>query len=320
MTPPLNEFEIIKRFFTRPVKDKSHFPLENGDDTALISAPAGYDLATSIDTIASGRHFPENSDPGDIGYKSLAVSLSDLAAMGAQPAAVLLALTIPAADEAWLEKFSNYFFALADQFNVELLGGNMTKGPLSVTTTVYGWVPEGKALRRSGANTGDDIYVTGNLGGAGLALKQLHASGNIESPELQQRFFRPYPRIHAGIALRDIATAAIDISDGLAADLGKLLDASRAGGEIRPDWLPLPPIIRQQCTPQEALALALYAGEDYELCFTAPPSTQRLIEEIFQSLDCSAQRLGTVTAELGLKLKTKDGILTAIPKLGFQHF
>lgn len=316
----LHEFDIIDKFFTRAVKNPHRFPLGVGDDAALIAAPPGHELATSIDTLLAGRHFPADSGPYDIGYKSLAISLSDLAAMGAEPAAVLLALTLPEANEKWLTEFANGFFHLAEQFQVELIGGNLTRGPLSISTVVYGWAPAGKALRRSGAKSGDNIYVTGNLGDAGLALQQLQQQHNLLIPELHQRFFRPHPRIQAGLALRGIATAVIDISDGLAADLNKLLTASHCGGVIYTEQLPLSAIMRNHCPHEAATRLALTAGDDYELCFTAPAHTHSEIQKIFSTLDCAVHCLGTATLETGLKILNAHGNPVEVKIQGYQHF
>lgn len=316
----LHEFDIIEQYFTKGVKNASRFPLGIGDDAALISVPAGYELATSIDTLVADTHFPSNSDPYDIGYKSLAVSLSDLAAMAAEPVAVLLALTLPQANDKWLTEFASGFFSLAEQYQVELIGGNITRGPLSISTVTYGWAPAGKALRRSGAKINDDIYVTGTLGDAGLALLQLQQKQDPLTPEIHQRFFRPHPRVCAGLALRDIATAAIDISDGLAADLSKLLTASHQGGSIRTEQLPLSDLLRNQCSPEQAIQLALTAGEDYELCFTAPTHAKSRIQKIFAELDCGAHYLGTVTPTPGLNIIGPDGKLVTLTTQGYQHF
>ncbi len=314
----LNEFEIIQQFFNLRVKNVNRFPLGIGDDAALISPPEGQELVTSIDTLVAGTHFLPHSDPNDLGYKSLAVSLSDLAAMGAEPSAVLLALTLPDIDESWLTNFTNGFFNLAEQYQVELLGGNLTRGPLSISTVIFGWTPAGQALRRSGAKPGDDIYVTGSLGEAGLALQRL-LSGHALSPELHQRFFRPRPRVQTGMMLREIATAAIDISDGLAADLSKLLAASGVGGDIQTERLPISPAMRRQCTNEQALQWALTAGEDYELCFTASHSARPVIERMSTSI-CGVHRLGSVNQEPGLKIWGVNGKLLRTPTLGFQHF
>jgi thiamine-monophosphate kinase len=319
MAADLSEFDIIDRFFNRPVHNPSRFPLGIGDDAALIAVPAGYELATSIDTLTAGTHFPLDSQAGDIGHKSLAVSLSDLAAMGAEPAAVLLALTLPQADVDWLAAFTAGFFALAKPHQVELIGGNLTRGPLSISTVTYGWAPAGQALRRSGAQPGDDIYVTGDLGGAGLALQCLQEHQPLTAA-LHQRFFRPEPRVQAGLALRGLATAAIDISDGLAADLGKLLTASGAGGEVDIEELPLAPDLRRLVTGKPAIMLALTAGEDYELCFTAPVSARSDLLRRFSALDCALHRIGVVTASPGLKFVAADGKLVEILKPGYQHF
>ena len=312
----LNEFEIIRRFFTRPVKNVSRFPLGIGDDAALISPPQGQELVTSIDTLVAGAHFLPHSDPNDLGYKSLAVSLSDLAAMGAEPSAVLLALTLPDIDESWLTNFTNGFFSLAEQYQVELLGGNLTRGPLSISTVIFGWTPAGKALRRSGAKPGDDIYVTGCLGEAGLALQRV-LSGHALTPELHQRFFRPQPRVQAGLALREIATAAIDISDGLAADLDKLLAASGVGGNIQTQCLPISP----SCVSNARMNRRCNGRSQPEKITNfvlPPPSARPVIERISTSI-CRVHRLGTVTQEPGLKIWGADGKLVR-PNPGFQHF
>lgn len=315
----MHEFEIIEQFFTRPIKNKARFPLEIGDDCALISPPEGYTIATSIDTIAVNVHFPDNSEAYDIGYKSLAVSLSDLAAMGADPSAVLLALTIPESNEKWLAGFRDGFFSLADQYQVELIGGNITRGHLSISTVTYGWVPNGQALRRSGAQIGDDIYVTGTLGNAGLALQKISQQERL-SPELHQHFFRPQPRLMAGLALRGVATAAIDISDGLAADLGKLLQASNAGAHLFAPKLPLSNDLQEQCSCAHAINLALTAGEDYELCFTAPQSARSLLSSLFIQIDCGITCIGQVEKDPGLRVFNNEGHLINISNPGYQHF
>lgn len=316
----LHEFDIIEKFFMRPVKNRARFPLSIGDDAALISVPEGYELVTSIDTLVSGTHFPEGSAPYDIGYKSLAVSLSDLAAMGAEPAAVLLALTFPEVDQAWLTEFSAGFFHLAEQYSVELIGGNLTRGSLSVSTVVNGWIPSGKALRRSGAQVGDDIYVTGTLGDAGFALRQLQEKHSVLPPELHERFFRPCPRVQAGLALRGKATAAIDISDGLAADLAKMLVASGVGADLHIERLPLSERLQHQCPHELAILLALTAGEDYELCFTAPAQSRQAIQALLAPLSCGVHRLGVVSAQLGLRVLDSERKLLDLMTLGYQHF
>jgi thiamine-monophosphate kinase len=315
----LHEFDIITRFFTRKLQNPQRFPLGIGDDAALISPPPGYDLATSIDTLVEGTHFFPQSQADDIGYKSLAVSLSDLAAMAAQPAAVLLALTLPSADESWLNQFSQGFFHLAEQYQVALIGGNITHGPLAISTVTFGWTPHHQALQRNGAKPGDAIYVTGHLGDAGLALKLLQQQISLPG-ELHQRFFRPHPRLYAGLALSKIATAAIDISDGLAADLSKLLTASHTGGDIYTSRLPLSAVLRERCSAHEAIQLALTAGEDYELCFTAPADSSTEINQIFANLDCTVHYLGDVCATPGLNIWDAEGQLVKLVRPGYQHF
>lgn len=315
----MHEFDIIEKFFNRHRKNHSAISLGIGDDAALIIPPAGQELATSVDCLNAGIHFPDPSAPQDLGYKSLAVSLSDLAAMGAQPAAVLLSLTLPENNPAWLESFSQGFFELADQHQVELIGGNISRGPLSITTVTYGWVPAGKALKRSGAQVDDDIYVSGQLGGAAFALQKLLRHQNI-SPELHQRFYRPQPRIKAGLALRDIATAAIDLSDGLGSDLEKLLNCNSHGGKIYLEHLPLFPALNSECSQDQALELALNGGEDYELCFSAPQIQRRQIGLIAAELDCRLSRIGCVTSTKGLDLIGFNHQPAHFKIQGFQHF
>lgn len=314
MNEPLNqgslsEFDIINRFFNRPVRNHNRFPLGIGDDAALIAVPPNHQLATSVDTLVADTHFDSHCQASDLGYKSLAVSLSDMAAMGAEPAAVLLALTLPMADEHWLQDFSQGFFELANQFEVELIGGNLTRGPLSISTVTYGWVPHGTALRRSGARPGNEIYITGHLGEAGLA---------VQKPELG--FYRPLPRIEAGLILRNLATAAIDISDGLAADLSKLLAASQVGGVIFTKNLPLSSNLCQHYPQHKAIELALSAGEDYELCFTIPSSARIAVQRAFEQINCPLHFLGTVNASDGLTILNEDGKPLAIAHPGYQHF
>ena len=315
----MEEFAAINKFFKKPLKNKTCFPLNVGDDCALIAVPAGHELVTSIDTLVENTHFLPGTNPSDIGYKSLAVSLSDLAAMGAEPAAVLLALTLPEADEQWLTEFTRGFFRLADDYQTELIGGNMTRGSLSISTVVYGWIPQGQAILREGAKPGDDIYVTGTLGNAGLALQYLLDSKAL-SADLHQHFFQPTPRLVEGIALRGTASAAIDISDGLAADLGKLLEASRVGARIHTRNLPISPEVRSQCTDPQAMHLALTAGEDYELCFTAQQKLRDSISALFTELDCAVTRIGQIEAAEGLRILNEAGKLINIMIPGYQHF
>ena len=232
----LSEFDIIRYFFDRPqaADGRSDVLLGIGDDAAVVTVPDDHDLVLCMDTLVAGVHFPEDTSPGAIGHKALAVNLSDLAAMGAEPAWFTLSVTLPHADADWLAAFAQGMFRLADHYRVQLVGGDVTRGPLSVTVQAHGLVPRGRALRRSGAAVGDRIYVTGTLGDAGLALHQ----GAEQAPALRQRLDYPSPRVEAGLALRGLASAAIDISDGLLADLGHLLEDGRQGAMLEVDDLP----------------------------------------------------------------------------------
>ncbi len=297
----MQEHELIRQFFTRK-STNSNVRLSVGDDAAILQIPEDSELVTSIDTMVRGVNFPESTSAEDIGYKSLAVSLSDMAAMGAKPETVLLALTLPEANENWLSAFSKGFYECADAYDVTLIGGDITIGPLSVTTTVNGFVPKNKAILRSGAKPGDLIYVTGNLGDAGFAL----LSSQVE---FMKALNRPTPRVNEGIALRDIANSAIDISDGLATDLEKICIASNVGAIVHTDKLPLSKALTSQIDSQKAIELALTAGDDFELCFTAAPDKP-----------CDYHCIGEMTNEKGLKLKDKHGTLVTLSNKGYEHF
>lgn len=298
----MSEYDLITNFFSHPKVAKT-VSLGIGDDAALITVPSGYELATSIDTLVAGVNFPDKTSPQDIGYKSIAVSLSDMAAMGAEPTTALLSLTLPRADEKWLTAFSSGLFELIDQYDMQLIGGDITRGPLSITTVVNGFVPRGQAILRGGARVGDVLYVTGTLGDAGLAL--------IEESNFDclTKLNRPIPRVKTGIALRNIASAAIDISDGLAIDLEKLCSASQTGASVNIDQVPL---------NKASIEMALSAGDDFELCFTVPPSKQIQLEKL--KLDCSIQKIGTIISEKAVEFIQSDGLKMELKKKGYEHF
>ncbi|MEI2266548.1 thiamine-phosphate kinase [Erwinia sp. CGal63] len=268
------EFELIARYFNRVTSSRRDVEKGIGDDCALLNLPEKQTLAISTDTLVEGVHFLRDIHPADLGYKALAVNLSDLAAMGADPAWLTLALTLPEVNEAWLKEFSDSLFELLDYYNMQLIGGDTTRGPLSLTLGIHGLVPAGRALKRSGARPGDWIYVTGTLGdsAAGLALLQhrIKISDPAAHEALIKRHLRPMPRILQGQALRDLASAAIDISDGLISDLGHILQASGCGARLNLDALPLSGVMQSHFTPEQAINWALSGGEDYELCFTVP--------------------------------------------------
>ena len=285
------EFALIDRIRAR-VAGRADVVLGIGDDAALLQVPPGHQLVVTTDTLVAGVHFPLDTPVADLGWKALAVNLSDLAAMGAAPAWVSLALTLPQADGDWVDAFLDGFAELADLHHLALVGGDMTRGPLSVTITAHGLVPDGAALRRGGARPGDDVWVTGTLGDAAGALAQ-HVAGGAYSAKLRYRLDRPTPRVDAGLALRGVATAAIDVSDGLLAD----------HFDERRRW-----------------ELQLAGGDDYELCFTAPPHAALAIEQALAGFDTGATVIGHVVAGHGIVCTTPDGDAYAPPATGYDHF
>lgn len=319
----LSEFDLIERHFARHAEGAPNVVLGVGDDCALLKVPEGMTLAVSVDTSVAGVHFPEETAPADIGYRSLAVNLSDLAAMGAEPSWFTLALTLEQAEDAWLEAFSSGLFELADRFRVPLVGGDVTRGRLSVCIEVGGLVPDGKALLRSGARPGDAIYVTGTLGDAAAALA-LRARGETWAgvpPALRVRVDRPSPRVAEGLALRDLASACIDVSDGIAADLGHILARSAAGARIEADSLPRSAAFREAEPELEApLALLLGGGDDYELCFCVPPEHEARLHERFAELGTRLTRIGTVESEPGLRCMGTEGRPVDLTHAGYRHF
>jgi thiamine-monophosphate kinase len=314
----LGEFELIRKFFSRPPR-RYDVSLSVGDDCALLRPELGQCLAMTVDTLVEGVHFLSNTDPAGLGHKALAVSLSDLAAMGAKPAWITLALTMPTSNEAWLSAFAGGLQALAERHGVELVGGDTTRGPLSVTVQAMGFVKEGEALRRNGATAGDGIYMTGDLGLAGLGLEIILGHSDLYAPEAVNRLERPEPRVQAGMALAGLANACIDVSDGLAADLGHVLEAVGLGATL--DWsaLPLPSAVRRYLRAGGDMWMPLRAGEDYELCFTVASHREEELMRRMAEFGCSCVRIGRVEWEPGLRLQ-KDRSIQPFSPLGFQHF
>ena len=278
---PPGEFELIERYFTGLGAVRDDVRQSVGDDAAVVTPRAGAELVLALDTIVANVHFPADIGARFIGHRALAINLSDLAAMGAEPAWALLGLTLPAADESWLAGFAAGFDELARRFGVALVGGDTTRGPLAATVTVGGWVPPGQALTRSGARAGDDLWISGTPGdaGAGLAILQGRlTAGSAAREELLRRFLVPEPRVNLGLALRGIASACIDVSDGLASDLAKLCHASDAGARLDCPRLPRSAPLLEAAGEASAMRYALSAGDDYELLFTAPAAARRRIE------------------------------------------
>jgi thiamine-monophosphate kinase len=322
----LGEFELISRYFTRTAVAggaESGVVLGIGDDAAVLALPPGADLVAAVDTIVAGRHFPEATDARSIGHRALAVNLSDLAAMGATPAWATLALTLPNADPAWLERFSAGLLDLADASGVALVGGDTTRGHLTVSVQILGHVPRGTALRRSGAREGDLLAVTGTLGdsGAGLAFVT-HPPPNAPSAAVQsliERFNYPTPRVQFGVAARGIATAAMDLSDGLVGDLPKLAQASGLAAHIAVERLPLSDAIRAAVPMARALEWALSAGDDYELLLSVPPPRYRELEAAAAQLNLTLTAVGEMRSGNGVTWSLNGRDFQPACQ-GFDHF
>lgn len=318
----MGEFDLIERFFKRPAK---HADLGVGDDCALLSPRPGHQLALSSDMLVEGRHFLSTVNPVWLGHKSLAVNLSDLAACGAEPRAFLLSLSMPRADTAWLEGFSQGLFQLAELHGCELIGGDTTQGPLNISITVIGDVPNGQALLRSGAQVGDDIHVSGTLGDARLALEAFRGQLSLPGPvfaRCRARMEQPAPRVALGMALRGIATAAADVSDGLLGDLGHILKQSRVGARLALDTCEsllacrhdtdLPEHWRRTCV--------LAGGDDYELVFTAPPEQRQAVQAAAERSGTAVTRIGTVVAGHGVALLDAQNQAVQASFASFDHF
>ena len=318
----LSEFELISRYFTRPLHPDSRTALGIGDDCALLTPAPGMQLAISTDMLVEGRHFFPQAEPYALGHKCLAVNLSDLAAMGARPIAFTLALALPQAREDWLEPFARGMFELADAYGCELIGGDTTKGPLTISITVFGEIPFSQALRRDAARAGDDIWISGTLGDARLALAAYRHELALESAELQvaaHRMHQPTPRVTLGLALRGVARAAIDISDGLTGDLAHILARSQVGARLDVDALPAGPILRQQATALRR-SFTLAGGDDYELCFTAPAQQRAQVLAAAEQAAIAVTRVGQIEAAPGLRLVDGNGAALDLSLTSFDHF
>jgi thiamine-monophosphate kinase len=315
-----SEFQLIARYFTRPVR---RAVLGVGDDAALCRVAPGMELAASTDMLVSGTHFAPHADPRRLGHKALAVNVSDLAAMGATPRWALLSLSLPGVEPAWLRAFSRGFFALADRFGVDLIGGDTTRGPLNLSVTILGEVPRGQALRRDRARIGDDIWVSGELGTAALGLA--HQQGRVRLPAATAaRCLRaldlPQPRVALGLGLRGLAHAAIDVSDGLTADLGHICERSGLGADLRIDRIPCAAALAKLADRPLAEQALVAGGDDYELCFTAARRHRGRIEALGARLGLRLGRVGCMRAGRGVRLLRGDGSVYRARKRGFDHF
>ncbi len=319
----VGEFELIRRWFSRPVR---HAVLGGGDDCALIAVGAGQQIAISTDMMVEGRHFLRALAPDRLGHKALAVNLSDLAACGARPLAFTLALALPRVDESWLDGFATGLYALADAHEIELVGGDTTAGPLNICITVFGEVPPGAALRRDGARVGDAIWVSHppgrGLGDARLALEVSRGRAEVAAADreaVRAALELPQPRVALGLALRGVATAAIDLSDGLTGDLGHVLERSRVGARLELDALPASPALAAQ---PEALRreCLLAGGDDYELLFTAPPDAEPRVLAAAREAGVAVRRIGRIVAGSTLAVVDAQGCEHPFAPRGFDHF
>ncbi len=319
-----SEFALIDRYFRRPTR---HTVLGVGDDGAIVQPSPGCELVISTDMLVSGTHFLSNADPEDLGWKTLAVNVSDLAAMGAQPRWALLAAALPAATETWIEKFARGFFACADQFGIDVVGGDTTMGPRNFCVTIFGEVPTGAALLRSGAQPGDEIWVSGTPGRAAQGLAHLQGQVTLHEPVLTDclaALHRPQPRVALGLALRSIATAAIDVSDGLLADLGHILEASSVAATLK---IAVPIHAAGAATavlpaPTFERDCYLSGGDDYELIFTAPAARHSEVAALAQSLALPLTCLGKIEPGTPGQLTVLDatGEALDITRRGYDHF
>ncbi|HEY5665676.1 MAG TPA: thiamine-phosphate kinase [Gammaproteobacteria bacterium] len=316
--PRSREFEIIERFFTRPVTDPA-IEVGIGDDAAVVDV-AGR-LAIAVDTIVAGTHFPDPTPARAIGHRVLAVNLSDLAALGSRPRWATLALSLPASDLAWVEEFAAGFFALAEQHGVSLIGGDTVRGALAATVQVMGDVGDAPLLR-SGGRVGDLVFVSGSLGDSAAGLACAGGEAELNTPAataLIERFRYPEPRVDLGLALGGIARAAIDISDGLVVDLGRICSQSRCGAEIELDSLPLSAALRAEFPDDRATELALHGGDDYELCFTAAPADAAAIEDLGARVGTPVTQIGRLTEGSGVVGSSGGNRFDLVPA-GFGHF
>lgn len=315
-----SEFDLIARYFTRAPK---RAVLGVGDDAALVRVRPGMELAVSTDMFVSGTHFLPEADPRRLGHKALAVNVSDMAAMGADPRWAVLSVSLPQVDAAWLRKLSRGFFDLAATFGIDLIGGDTTRGPLNLCVTIFGEVPSGKALRRDGARAGDDVWVSGDLGSAAVGLA--HLQGRVRLPggaaaRCVRALEMPQPRVALGRGLRGVASAALDVSDGLLGDLGHICERSALGADIELDRVPRSADLARVSDSEFVHAAVLSGGDDYELCFTAPPRVRGRVEALGKRLGIEVTRIGRMRTGRDVRVFRADGSPHRTHRRGFDHF
>ena len=309
----MNEFDLIHDYFTWSIKDSS-VVLGVGDDAALFSLDQGYQLVTTTDTLTEGVHFNTNTPAKDIAHKSLAVNLSDIAAMGAKAKYFTLAITLPKIDKSWLQEFSDSLRQLSMHFKVSLIGGDTTRGPLNITITMIGIVESSKALTRSGAQSGDEVYVSGTIGDAGFCFWKL-SNGLIPSNQELKRLNCPTPRVELGSELQNLASACIDVSDGLEQDLSQILKASSVGAVIEVEKIPISEALHAHIKDTNDWSIPLCGGDDYELCFTIPEGNEEDLKKISESCNVKITKIGVINESLGLEIEGFNG-----PRKSYQHF
>jgi thiamine-monophosphate kinase len=320
------EFDLIDLIRQHTAQLRDDVRLGIGDDGAVLAPPIGQDLVMAIDTMVEGTHFLPGTAPQDLGWKSLAVNLSDLAAMGASPAWALLALTLPRGDRAFVEGFAEGFMQLARTCRLALVGGDTTGGPLCISVAVHGFVPPGQALTRGGARAGDEVLVTGTLGDALAGLYALRNPPHDDEHRatlrraLVERLARPQPRVAAGVALRGLASACVDISDGLISDLGHICTASGVGAELEAAQLPRSSALRELHGEDESLRFALIGGDNYELCFTVPPGRLAQVQAALGGAGCQVTRIGRIVEGHGVRVRAVDGGWLSMDMKGWEHF
>ena len=317
-----SEFEIIRQYFTSK-EYRTDVALGIGDDAAILNVPNGHQLVQSVDTLVAGVHFPTETSPQDIAYKSLAVNLSDMAAMGAEPAWFTLAITLPDDNEEWLKAFSEGLSSLAIKHNVQLVGGDTTRGPLCISITINGFVPDGKALTRGAAQAMDKIYVSGTIGDAALALAAWQGQCLLHDDTasyLNEKLNRPTPQVELGLLLREYASSCIDVSDGLIADLGHIVEQSDLGAKINFENIPLSKEFVSNLTDEELIIpLVLCGGDDYELCFTIPTSKQPNFEKVILEKNIKVTCIGEIESDKGVRC-TLNGNKIEVQGSGYNHF
>ena len=314
----LNEFDVIEKYFAGLLPDRADVIRGIGDDAAVLSGSADCNLIVSTDSLISTVHFFPDADPYDVGYKSLAVNLSDMAAMAATPRWITLSLSLSGVElnHSWLSGFSQGLAELAGRYSLSLVGGDLCRGPLAITLQIIGECPKGREINRRGARPGDSIYLSGELGAAACALAMLKSGHKDIRPDFSERLLRPSPRIELGIALRGIASSMIDVSDGLLADLGHVIKSSRVGALLNIDDIPIDGHLTSDCAPDEKWQYVLAGGDDYELCFTVPEDNRRKLENINQPVF----RIGKITAGKGIQCKNNDGAVYTPAGAGYSHF